>query len=190
MEINKKKRRDGCMNPLCMYNRPFLKLHLSKSPQCLYYYQMMYLYNAKQKQKDSIMTNVVHNNIVFDNTVLPTVNDSETCNLLTSYSITNKKLTIPQFTTSHFCETKLLHILNNANVPHDLFNLVLNWGKDAHLLGYKFDPMRLHQKTQIEYLERYESLNIIKPYQISIKLDFNPSIIVPVSVYDFIFFSV
>ena len=113
MENNKRKRRDGCMNPLCMYNRPFLKLHLSKSPQCLYYYQMMYLYNAKQKQKqqDSIITNVVHNNIFIENTaVLPTVNNRETCNLLTSYSITNKKLTIPQFTTSHYCETKLLYI--------------------------------------------------------------------------------
>ena len=66
-----------------------------------------------------------------------------------------------------------------------MFNLVLNWGKEAHLFGYKFEPTQLHQKTQTEYLERYEGLNIIKPYQISIKLDFKPSIIVPVPVYDF-----
>ena len=45
-----------------------------------------------------------------------------------------------QHTVSDFVETKLLKILEDANVPHFVYQDILNWGCDAKASGYKFEP--------------------------------------------------
>jgi hypothetical protein len=43
-------------------------------------------------------------------------------------------------TINDFVETKLLKILEDANVPHFLYQDILNWGCDAKSRGYGFEP--------------------------------------------------
>ena len=59
--------------------------------------------NVEQNEIESIVTNVNDNNINNANMVEPFI-----------YSITNRNLIFPIFTTSHFVETGLLKLLNNA----------------------------------------------------------------------------
>ena len=72
-----------------------------------------------------------------------------------------------------------------THTPHNIYNKILSWTMKSHTLGYNFEPNQFHPRSQIIYLENFEGLNIIKPYQITLKLDYFSSIIVPFSVYDF-----
>jgi hypothetical protein len=43
-------------------------------------------------------------------------------------------------TVNNYVETKLLKILEDANIPHFLYQDVLNWGYEAKARGYTFEP--------------------------------------------------
>ena len=150
----KKKTKFCCLFPSCEYNGQFLVKHLAKSHICAQYYSSVYSLqpkesetnlkkqresdkytynNVEQKEIESIVTNVNDSNIKNKNIV-------ESFN----YSITNRNSIIPLFTTSHFVETGLLKLLNDAQAPHDLYNKILSWSMKAHSLGYSFQPHQFH----------------------------------------------
>jgi hypothetical protein len=43
-------------------------------------------------------------------------------------------------TVNDYVETKLLKMLEDANVPHFLYQAVLNWGSEAKARGCTFEP--------------------------------------------------
>ena len=191
----KKKTKFCCLFPPCEYNGQFLVKHLAKSHICAQYYSSVYSLQSKEREtnlkKQRESDKYTYNNVEQKEieSIVTNVNDSNinNKNIVESfnYSITNRNSIIPLFTASHFVETGILKLLNDAQAPHELYNKILSWSMKAHLLGYSFQPHRFHRRSQLKYLENFEGLNIIRPYQISVKLDYSPSIVVPVSVYDF-----
>ena len=73
-----------------------------------------------------------------------------------------------QHTVSDFVETKLLKILEDANVPHFVYQDILNWGCDANASGYKFEPERTTRKAAIAHIERRFNLEHCRPTQVTI----------------------
>jgi hypothetical protein len=74
-----------------------------------------------------------------------------------------------QHTVSDFVETKLLKILEDANVPqHFVYQDILNWGCDAKASGYKFEPEQTTRKAAIEHIERRFNLEHCRPTQVTI----------------------
>jgi hypothetical protein len=71
-----------------------------------------------------------------------------------------------RFTTKQYHETKLFKILSNANAPHYLYKEVMNWGSDAHLDNYHFNPTRSSRKAQVKYLEKCLQCQYSCPQQI------------------------
>jgi hypothetical protein len=62
-------------------------------------------------------------------------------------------------TVNDYVETKLLKILEDANVLHFLYQDVLNWGSKAKARGYTFEPERTTRKSTIDHLEcRFNNL--------------------------------
>ena len=161
----KNKTKFSCLFPSCEYNSQFLVKHLAKSHICSQYYGLVYSLQSKERETnlknqiesdkdtynnvdqneiESIVTNVNDNNINNANMVEPFI-----------YSITNRNLNFPLFTTSHFVETGLLKLLNDAQAPHDLYNKILSWSMKAHSLGYNFQPHQFDRRTQVKYLEEF-----------------------------------
>jgi hypothetical protein len=66
-------------------------------------------------------------------------------------------------TVNNYVETKLLKILEDANVPHFLYQDVFNWGSEAKARGYNFEPERTTRKSTINHLERRFNLGIVGP---------------------------
>jgi hypothetical protein len=73
-----------------------------------------------------------------------------------------------QHTVSNFVKTKLLKILEDANVPHFVYQDILNWGCDAKASGYKFEPERTTRKAAIAHIERRFNLDHCRPTQATI----------------------
>jgi hypothetical protein len=73
-----------------------------------------------------------------------------------------------QRTVSDFVETKLLKILEDANVPHFVYQDILNWGCDAKASGYKFELERTTRKVAIAHIERRFNLDHCQPTQVTI----------------------
>jgi hypothetical protein len=55
-------------------------------------------------------------------------------------------------TINDFVETKLLKILEDANVPHFLYQDILNWGCDAKSSGCGFEPARTTRQAAITHI--------------------------------------
>jgi hypothetical protein len=73
-----------------------------------------------------------------------------------------------QHAVSDFVETKLLKILEDANVPHFVYQDILNWGCDAKASGYKFEPERTTREAAIEHIECRFNLEHCRPTQATI----------------------
>jgi hypothetical protein len=71
-------------------------------------------------------------------------------------------------TINNFVETKLLKILEDANVPHFLYQDILNWGCDAKSSGYGFEPARTTRQAVIAHIERRFHLEHCRPTQVTI----------------------
>jgi hypothetical protein len=71
-------------------------------------------------------------------------------------------------TINDFVETKLLKILEDANVPHFLYQDILNWGCDAKSSGYGFEPARTTRQAAIVHIERRLHLEYCRPTQVKI----------------------
>jgi hypothetical protein len=69
-------------------------------------------------------------------------------------------------TINDFVETKLLKILEDANVPHFLYQEILNWGCDAKSSGYGFEPTRTTMQAAIAHIERRFHLEHCQPTQV------------------------
>ena len=96
--------------------------------------------------------------------------DFENVNSATYYpQAVDSRLTFV-FTTSDYIETQLLQILNNANVPHYLYEQIMNWTRAAHNAKYNFQPKRLKRKQQISYLEQWLGLQGYRPQLVPIIL--------------------
>jgi hypothetical protein len=73
-----------------------------------------------------------------------------------------------QHTVSDFVDTKLLKILEDANVPHFVYLDIFNWGCDAKASGYKFEPERTTRKAAIAHIEYRFNLGHCRPTQVTI----------------------
>ena len=50
------------------------------------------------------------------------------------------------FTVEQYCETKLLKILNDKQVPHGTYKEILEWSSEAKRMKYSFEPTRQFRK--------------------------------------------
>jgi hypothetical protein len=71
-------------------------------------------------------------------------------------------------TVNDYVETKLLKILEDANVPHFLYQDVFNWGSEAKARGYTFEPERTMRKSTIDHIERRFHLGHYRPTQATV----------------------
>jgi hypothetical protein len=71
-------------------------------------------------------------------------------------------------TVNNFVKTKLLKTLEDANVPHFLYQDILNWGCDAKSSGYGFEPARTTTQAAITHIERWFHLEHCRPTQATI----------------------
>jgi hypothetical protein len=71
-------------------------------------------------------------------------------------------------TINDFVKTKLLKILEDANVPHFLYQDILNWGCDAKSSGYGFEPARTTRQAAIAHIKRRFHLEHCRPTQVTI----------------------
>jgi hypothetical protein len=65
-------------------------------------------------------------------------------------------------------EMKLLKILEDANVPHFVYQNILNSGCHAKASGCKFEPERTTRKVAIAHIERRFNLDHCRPTQVTI----------------------
>lgn len=89
------------------------------------------------------------------------------------------------YTDSDRHQIKLLHILNRANVPHDLFDDIQKWALDAKLQGYNFNPSRFTRDAEIKYIRRWLNMECVSPDTIMCPLPGPDEIEVPVTRFDF-----
>jgi hypothetical protein len=71
-------------------------------------------------------------------------------------------------TINDFVETKLLKILEDASVPHFLYEDILNWGCDAKSSGYGFEPTRTTRQAALAHIEHRFHLEHCRPTQVTI----------------------
>lgn len=89
------------------------------------------------------------------------------------------------FTVNQYCETKLLKILNDKQVPHGLYKDVLEWSHDAKRMKYEYEPTRLKCSTAIRYLIKWQEKQNRCPLQNMITLPGEPQLPMTVTYYDF-----
>ena len=89
------------------------------------------------------------------------------------------------FTVNQYCETKLLKILNDKQVPHGLYKDVLEWSRDAKRMKYEYEPTRLKRSTAIRYLIKWQEKQNRCPLQNMITLPGEPQLPMMVTYYDF-----
>ena len=88
------------------------------------------------------------------------------------------------YTNEQLQETKLLKILNDANVPHFLFKQLTNWASEASESGYDFHPGRMSRDAQVKYLEKWLGLKYCRPQTKLLCLP-GDMLYVPVTTFDF-----
>jgi hypothetical protein len=71
-------------------------------------------------------------------------------------------------TVNDYVETKLLKILEDANVPHFVYQDVLNWGSEAKARGYAFEPEHTIRRFAIDHIERRFNLGHCRPTQVAV----------------------
>jgi hypothetical protein len=71
-------------------------------------------------------------------------------------------------TINDFVETKLLKISEDDNVPHFLYQDILNWGCDAKSSGYGFEPARTMRQAVVAHIECRFHLEHCRPTQVTI----------------------
>jgi hypothetical protein len=85
-------------------------------------------------------------------------------------SFTNVYAMVSQCGVNHtindFVKRKLLKILEDANVPHFLYQDILTWGCDAKSSGYGFEPARTTRQAVIAHIDRRFHLGHCRPTQV------------------------
>jgi hypothetical protein len=156
-------RNSHCPKPGGFTTEKGLHIHYGKSPHCGTHAAACQAYIRRNsivrspsfpsqpwdpaKDDDSSVDRVANssvppsNTLVVEQTGLVQVESSQTTNQFGS------KYTVEQFT-----ETKLLKILNDAAVPHVLYQDILSWASEAKRNKYSFCPT--HQDTYGEPISR------------------------------------
>ena len=62
-------------------------------------------------------------------------------------------------TIAQYTEIKLLKLLNDINAPHDTYEIILDWAKEAHYNGYNFLPRFKKRKSAIRDFEKWQGLH-------------------------------
>ena len=89
------------------------------------------------------------------------------------------------FTVEQYCETKLLKILNDKQVPHGTYKEILDWSRDAKRMKYSFEPTRTKRTTQVRHLTKWQAKQNRRPIQNITRLPGMPVIDMLVTSYDF-----
>ena len=88
-------------------------------------------------------------------------------------------------TTAQFHETKLLHILDTAGVPHGLYKQILDWAKAAKQDNYNFLPERTSRNSQLQFLKKWLNFGPeCEPYVLKTRLPGEPIDGVNVTVFN------
>ena len=78
-------------------------------------------------------------------------------------------------------EVKLLHLLNDQNVPHGLYQDIIEWAQEAYLDGYKFCPRRVSRGAQVKYIQKWLQMDYVNPEMVPCYLPTKDK-----DVYDFV----
>jgi hypothetical protein len=96
----------------------------------------------------------------------------DVCQCLDTGSFTNIHAVASQRGVNHtindFVKTKLLKILDDANVPHFLYQDILNRRCDAKSSGYGFEPAQTKRQAAIAHVERRFHLEHCRPTKVTI----------------------
>ena len=71
-------------------------------------------------------------------------------------------------------ETELLKLLDDAYVPHAVYQKVLRWAKTAFQDGYQFNPQRTKRSSQIKHLTKMMNMYPFEPIVKSVRLPPGP----------------
>ena len=66
-------------------------------------------------------------------------------------------------TTAQHTEIKLLKLLNDINAPHETYEIILDWAKEAYYNGYNFLPRFKKRKSAIKDFEKWQGLHHAQP---------------------------
>ena len=89
------------------------------------------------------------------------------------------------FTVEQYCETRLLKILNDKQVPHSTYKEILEWSRDAKRMKYSFEPTRTQRATQVRHLTKWQAKQNRRPMQNLVRPPGKPEIDMMVTSYDF-----
>ena len=89
------------------------------------------------------------------------------------------------FTVEQYCETRLLKILNDKQVPHSTYKEILEWSRDAKRMKYSFEPTRTKRTTQVRHLTKWQAKQNRRPIQNLTRPPGKPEIDMMVTSYDF-----
>ena len=89
------------------------------------------------------------------------------------------------FTVEQYCETRLLKILNDRQVPHNTYKEILEWSRDAKRMKYSFEPTRTKRTTQVRHLTKWQAKQNRRPIQNMTRPPGKPKIDMMVTSYDF-----
>ena len=81
-------------------------------------------------EDDNEVPTMDYDNEVVPEANAPAINDVPVQNNVPLFNEMTKKC----FTTSQYHETKLLHILNQAHIPHFLYKDILDWARDGKMM--------------------------------------------------------
>ncbi len=184
--------------PICQYKGVNLRKHWGGSPECKKAWDQQREMNAHTvvEAPDSVVNSDISNIWSDDDTNSSILgaddsvsndsgavgsDESDDANILPPPDVRRHGFTVEQY-----CETRLLKILNDKQVPHSTYNEILEWSRDAKRMKYSFEPTtRLHRSTQILYLTNWQAKQNRRPIQNLVRPPGEPQIDMMVTSYDF-----
>ena len=89
------------------------------------------------------------------------------------------------FTIDQYCETDLAKLLNDKQVPHGLYQDVLQWAHKAKRMKYSFKPKRAKRSTLVQHLSTWQQNQNRHPCQKKVSLPGEPRLSLNITCYDF-----
>ena len=191
--------------PNCNFRGKSLRKHLDKSPQCrqiclegnsgFHTHQRKALSSPsvasfprddlREENSDTSNLSAIHSE---DNSTVDSF-DNE-CTPGETFSPVQHKTANPDFekigfSRDQYIETELLKILNDNQVPHGMYQDVIEWSTRAKRMKYSFEPSSTNRSTCVRRLVEWQSEKNRKPFQRKVSLPGLPELNVEVTCYDF-----
>ena len=92
--------------------------------------------------------------------------------------------TCPYFTSDQV-EAALLEIMKEMKAPLYFYQRILNWARNAYILGYNFEPQRSTYHQQVAFFEQKYGMSSLRPQRESILIE-GPALTATAVYFDFI----